>query len=108
MQYSVIMYLDQNNQPDRFFGIYTKFDPIVFVFQSMTKLEAFLTAVVSTLPLEEGQKIGTVSFEAKSIYQAVRGLLEIDPSLTGAANFVPDSDPLYDIIMAEFGSERKN
>ncbi len=106
MQYSVIMYLDQNNQPDGFFGVYVNRDPIIFIFHNQAKQEALLTRLAPSL--EEGQKIGAVSFEAESIYHLVRDLLEMDPSLAGAANFVPDSAQLYAIIMAELDQMNVN
>ena len=102
MEYLVPLTLDSELNIQGLFSIFTSSGPMVFIFTDQSKLMQFLEAASSTMA-QSGKKVGSTGIEADTFDDLVTTLLQMDPSMAGNVNFLPDSDPLFAQVLSQMG-----
>lgn len=101
MQYTIPVTMNRNNETTGLFSLYTSHGTVVIIFTNPLKFEKFADA--SSTKLEsQGKKFGYVKLEASSLADIISKLIAMDPTLADNVNFIPDSDPLFDQLLASY------
>ena len=100
MVYSVPLSLDAEQNIQGLFTTLTSGAQLVFIFTDSSKLSHYLRAAANSLA-GSGRKVGSTQMEADSFEDLIATLLKMDPSMTGTVTFLPDSDPMFEQILAQ-------
>jgi hypothetical protein len=99
MKYTIPLLIDSNNEPTGLFSLYTTQGRVVIIFTNPLKWEKFAEGA-SAMSASQGEKVGSTEMEASSMTDIIRQLITMDPTLAHGVNFLPDSDPLCDQLLA--------
>lgn len=99
MQFWIHLIINSSNPEDSsFFSLRTTVGEIVTLFSNKAKFNEF-TERAAIMVKEDGYSIGWVPIEAESKQDLLNKLFEMDPTIRGSANFISDSDPLFEKLL---------
>ena len=101
MKFTVPLQADNAGNPLGIFSVNTSNAAIVILFTNPGRWSQFSQVVASVLK-REGVKLASFDVDAASFEAATAQLMAMDPSLRGAAKFIPDSAPVYAEVLRFF------